>query len=267
MVIGCGIAGPVAALLLQRVGMEAEIYEARSAPDDYAGLFLNTACNGLDVLTTVGLEGPVAAEGSPVPRMIMWSGKGKRLGEVRNGARAGVGAESVVIKRGVLNQILRERAGRQGIKIEFGKKLQGLEVTSEQKVIATFQDGTKAFGDLLVGGDGIHSRTRQLINPGAPKPTYTGSISTGGFTHSLTMPPTPDTQHFVFGKRAFFGYHVRSSGEIYWFVNFPQAKEPGWTELKEIVSDEWKQRLLDLFREDQPFIRDMILATESNIIG
>ena len=43
LIIGCGMAGPVAAILLQRVGMEAEIYEARNTPDDYAGLFLNTA--------------------------------------------------------------------------------------------------------------------------------------------------------------------------------------------------------------------------------
>ena len=267
LIIGGGIAGPVAALLLQRAGIDVEIYEARDTPEDHASSFLNMACNGLDVLKTLGIDDPVSMEGSPIPRMILWSGNGKRLGEVHNGARAEAGAPSVVIKRGTLNRILREEAMRQGIKVAFGKKLHGIEMTGEQGVIATFADGTTALGDFLIGCDGIHSRTRQFINPGAPTPEYTGLISTGGFTRSLNLPPTPDTQHFVFGKRAFFGYHISSSGEIYWFVNFPQTQEPGRSEVNEIVSDEWQQCILDLFREDQPFIRDMIGATESTITG
>ena len=52
LAIGGGIAGPVAAMALQRAGIEAVVYEARDAPSDYAGLFLNTASNGLDVLST-----------------------------------------------------------------------------------------------------------------------------------------------------------------------------------------------------------------------
>src|SRR5579859_6677697 len=34
-----------------------------------------------------------------------------------------------------------------------------------------------------------------------------------------------------------------------------------------IVSDEWQQRMLDLFRGDLPLISEMIRATESTIIG
>ena len=62
-------------------------------------------------------------------------------------------------------------------------------------------------------------------------------MSTGGFTRSLNLPPTPDTLHLVFGKRAFIGYHISSSGEISWFVTFPQTQEPGRSEVNEIVSD------------------------------
>jgi 2-polyprenyl-6-methoxyphenol hydroxylase-like FAD-dependent oxidoreductase len=267
LIIGCGIAGPVVALFLQRAGIDTEIYEARDTPNDDGGSFLNMACNGLDVLRTLGLDALISVEGSPIPHMILWSGKGKQLGEVRNGARAEVGATSVVIKRGILQKLLREEALRQGIRVNFGKKLHRLEVTQTNQVIATFQDGTTGLGDFLVGCDGIYSRTRQFINPGAPTPKYTGMISTGGLTHNLNSAPTPDTQHFIFGKRAFFGYHVRSSGEIYWFVNFPQTQEPGRSEVNEIVSDEWQQRMLDLFRGDMPLIGDMIRATKSSILG
>jgi 2-polyprenyl-6-methoxyphenol hydroxylase-like FAD-dependent oxidoreductase len=266
LIIGCGVAGPVVALFLQRAGIEVEIYEARAESTDYGGSFLNMACNGLGVLKTLGLDDQVSSQGSPIPRMIIWSGKGKRLGEVRNGARAEVGAPSINIMRSRLHQVLREEAERQGIKMAFGKKLQDLS-TSEQGVIATFADGTTAEGAFLVGCDGVYSRTRQLINPDAPTPKYTGLISTGGFAQHSSFPPTPDTMHFVFGKLAFFGYHIGSSGELYWFVNFPQKEAPARGDLDMIVSDEWQERMLDLFRGDLPLISEMIRATESAIIG
>ena len=69
LIIGGGIAGPVAALLLQQAGIEAEIYEARDTDEDYASSWLIMACNGLNVLKTLGLALPVTAEGSPIPRM------------------------------------------------------------------------------------------------------------------------------------------------------------------------------------------------------
>ena len=266
LIIGCGVAGPVVALFLQRAGIEAEIYEARTESTDYGGSFLNMACNGLGVLKTLGLDDQVSSQGSPIPRMIIWSGKGKRLGEVRNGARAEVGAPSINIMRSSLHQVLQEEAERHGIKIAFGKKLQDLS-TSEQGVIATFADGTTAEGSFLVGCDGVRSRTLQLINPNAPTPQYTGLISTGGFAPHSSFPPTPDTMHFVFGKRAFFGYNISSSGELYWFVNFPQKAAPAKGDLDMIESEEWQERMLDLFREDLPLISEMIRATQSTIIG
>jgi 2-polyprenyl-6-methoxyphenol hydroxylase-like FAD-dependent oxidoreductase len=266
LIIGCGVAGPVVALFLQRAGIEAEIYEARDESTDYGGSFLNMACNGLGVLGTLGLDDQVASQGSPIPRMIIWSGKGKRLGEVRNGARAEVGAPSINILRSRLHQVLREGAERQGIKMAFGKKLASL-ATGEQGVMATFADGTTAEASFLVGCDGVHSRTRHLINPDAPSPHYTGLISTGGFAQHSSFPPTPDTMHFVFGKLAFFGYHISSSREMYWFVNFPQKSAPSRGDLDMIVSEEWQERMLDLFRGDLPLISEMIRATQSAIIS
>jgi 2-polyprenyl-6-methoxyphenol hydroxylase-like FAD-dependent oxidoreductase len=266
LIIGCGIAGPVVALFLQRAGIEAEIYEARAKSTDYGGSFLNMACNGLGVLKTLGLDDQVSSQGSAVPRMVIWSGKSRRLGEVRNGARAEVGAPSVNTLRSRLHQVLRKGAEDQRIKMVFGKKMASVS-TDEHGVIATFADGTTAEGSLLVGCDGVHSRTRQLINPDAPTPHYTGLISTGGFAQHSSFPPTPDTMHFVFGKRAFFGYHISSSGELYWFVNYPQRSAPSRGDLDMIVNEEWQKRMLDLFREDLPLISEMIRATQSTIIG
>src|SRR6266700_7299732 len=262
LISGCGVAGPVVALFLQRAGIEAEIYETRASSTDYGDNFLNMACNGLDVLGTPGLDEQVSSQGSPIPRMMSWSGNGKPLGEVRNGARAEVGAPSSNLLRSRLHQVLREEAAERRIKIAFDKKLADLE-SGAQGVVATFADGSA----LLVGCDGIHSRARCLVNPDAPVPHYTGLIGTGGFAPHSSFAPTPDTMHFVFGKRAFFGYRISASGELYWFANVLQREPPSRGELDMIASEEWQERLLDLFREDMPRVSEMIRATESTIIG
>jgi 2-polyprenyl-6-methoxyphenol hydroxylase-like FAD-dependent oxidoreductase len=265
LIIGCGIAGPVTAMLLRRIGIDAAVYEAQPAPDDYAGLFLNLASNGLEVLRTLSLEGLVAAEGFASPRMEIWNGAGRRLGVVRNGAAEGGGPVSVVIKRGALHQILREAAVGAGVPIHFGKELTGVEVDADGAVSATFAEGSTATGDLLVGCDGIYSRTRQLIDPQAPRPSYTGLVSCGGFAHGVPLAPTPDTQHFIFGRRAFFGYLVRPSGEIYWFNNHAHPGAPRRSELERLPQAERRRLLLELHRDDQPFINAVIGATAGEI--
>src|SRR5262249_39617623 len=115
---------------------------------------------------------------------------------------------------------------------------------------------------VVIGGDGIHSRTRQLINPSAPPPKYTGMMSVGGFAHRLRLPPTLDTLHLVFGKRAFMGYHISAPGEVSWFVTFPQTQPPDRLEVNTTGSDEWRERMLDLLRDEQPVLKEIIGATE-----
>jgi 2-polyprenyl-6-methoxyphenol hydroxylase-like FAD-dependent oxidoreductase len=256
LIIGGGIAGPVAAMALQRVGIEAVVHEAYDRPADHTGFFLNTASNGLDALKAIDIDLAARADGHPMPRLVFWSGKGKHLGDVANGIRLADGTVSVCLKRGLLQKVLREEALARGIPIEYGKRLASYDV-HPGGVTAMFTDGTKAGGDLLIGADGIHSATRRLLDPSAPAPSYTGLIGTGGYSRVAGLEPTPDTQHFVFGKRAFFGYLVRESGEIYWFANLAHPDTTS-TELAAVPTAEWRRRLLDLFAEDMPLINKII---------
>lgn len=271
LVIGGGVAGPALALFLQRAGLEAAIYEAGSVADSHAGAFLNVASNGTDVLQTLGLADAVMAEGIACPRMMMWNGDGKRLGEMANGLRPGEGLPSVTIKRSTLHAILHAEVVRQGIAVNFDKRLQEIVVMDEggqQRVCATFADGTRAEADLLIGCDGIHSRTRQIIDPAAPMPQYTGLISCGGYARLPQGVPAEvarSTQHLVFGKRAFFGYLVKPDGEIYWFENLAHPGTPRRSALEAIPDATWKARLLALHADDQPLIQAIIRATEHQL--
>ncbi|MEH0449806.1 FAD-dependent monooxygenase [Streptomyces sp. B21-102] len=121
-------------------------------------------------------------------------------------------------------------------------------------MVARFTDGTEASGDLLVGADGIHSRTRALLDPDAPAPRFTGLLSVGGYSEGTGLAPTTDTQHLVFGKRAFFGYLVRESGETYWFANLHRPDEPDRRDLAAMTTDRWRRHLTALFADDTPVI-------------
>jgi FAD-dependent urate hydroxylase len=264
IVIGCGIGGPVVAMALKRAGIEPVVYEAHEGDADYAGSFLNTASNGLDALGTLGVGKQVLADGFPTPRMVMWSGTGKRLGEVANGLTLADGTVSITIKRGLLHRALREEAVRRGTEIVHGRRLVDAE-SSRGKVVARFSDGSEATGDLLVGADGIHSRTRTIVDPTCPRPRYAGQLSVGGIARGTTVAPTPDAYHMIFGKRAFFGYSVPASGEVYWFANVGRAEEPTRESLAAISAEDWKCRLIDLFADDTgPAVR-MIEATDHEL--
>ena len=48
LIIGAGIAGPVAAMALQRVGIDAVIVEAHARTDADIGSYMTVTANGLD---------------------------------------------------------------------------------------------------------------------------------------------------------------------------------------------------------------------------
>lgn len=229
VIIGCGIAGPVLAMFLQRVGFTPIVYERRPEPRDEAGFFLNLAPNGLDVLDTLGIREDVEAVGTPTTKIVFQNHRGKQLAENPE--------STLLLKRGRITRVLREAAIDSGIAVEFGKRLTDVATDAGGLVTAHFEDGSTADGDLLVGCDGIHSRTRRSIMPDAPDPEYLGVIDSGGFTHDAPVEPSDGVFRMTFGTEAFFGYQVIPSGEVYWFENFHQSTAPDSEQL-EAVSDE-----------------------------
>lgn len=262
LIIGCGIAGPATALFLKRVGIEAVIYEADEQIDDYAGLFLNLARNGLQVMKELGLDEQIRQEGIVVHTMRMVSGKGKLLGNV--GQTSGE-PQGYTIKRGILHRVLREEALRQGISIEYGKKLKGIETNDSHRVKVSFEDGTKVSGDFLIGCDGIGSCVRRLVMPNAPAPTYTGLISFGAYLHSNTIAYERGIQTMIFGKRAFFGYLVREAEEVYWFGNMNYPGAPSRKELQSIPQGEWRRTINGLYADDIAPLPEIVRSTEEEI--
>lgn len=265
LIIGGGIAGPVAAMFLERAGIGSVIFEAREAPEDEAGAFLNLMPNGMHVLKTLGIQDDVAGYGFASTGIDFFSGRGKYLGQLETGGQERFGVTPVVIRRGLLHRALREAAGRSGIEVQFGKKLVEVRDDERQGVTARFEDGTEARGDLLLGCDGIHSRTRRSIFPEAREPIYTGIVDSGAITRTPEVPVTGPSMRMFFGRRAFFGYTLTPTGEVYWFSNHHDRREPARGELERIPEEEWKLLLLDLHRDDPEAVKRIIQSTAGRI--
>lgn len=120
---------------------------------------------------------------------------------------------------------------------------------------------SEASGEVLIGCDGIHSRTRKAILPEAPEPAYTGLLDCGGFASCPELEPTAGAVNFVFGQRAFFGYFIAPAGEVYWFQNTASPEEPSRAALASAPGDGWRQRLIELHQDDPAPVPEILQAT------
>lgn len=249
LIIGGGIAGPVLAVALRRVGIDATVFERGSRDDDRRGAWITFQANGMDALRAIGIAGPIESLGYPVDRIAFVNGKGRSLGAMPMAAKRADGQTSVVMPRADLYRALSEQAAQHDVRVEYGKEFVAAE-RIEGGVRARFADGTTADGDFLVGADGIHSRVRQAIDPTAAPPRYVPVLNTGGFLPGVAV-DAPEREFVMqFGTRCFFAWMRTPDGGTIWFANPPMPQEPARGALSGMSDAEWRGWLRDLMRGD-----------------
>jgi FAD-dependent urate hydroxylase len=266
LIVGAGVAGPLTAMALQRAGIDAVVYEAYLPSTEEVGSYLTVAANGLDALRAVDADRPVLAAGFPTPTNVLWSGTGRRLGATSNGGMLPDGTFPHTVKRARLYRVLQQEASARGIPFEFGKRLRGAAANPDGGVVARFDDGSTATGDLLVGADGVHSVTRRLIDPAAPTGRYVGLVNFGGYTHDAAVATEPGEWHMVFGRRAFFGHVVDPTGGAVWFANVPRPAV-GDAERQATTAEQWQRQLVELFASDRGPAAELIAAGELELVA
>ena len=260
LVIGGGIAGPVAVTALAKAGIEASMYETRPADPVAAngiGGSLALEPNGLAALRIIDADDAVRAGAIPITRSVM-SIASKPGREVPT--PPGLPPRQL-IDRGALHRILRDRAHRAGVRIHDGRRLIGVDERLDG-ITAHFADGTHASADLLIGADGVHSTVRRLIDPGAPAAGYTGLLGFEGLVDDAadTADLAPGTMTFAFGRRAYYLYWKRPDGRIGWGANLPSPQHLSFREARAIPAEDWLDRLRVAYADDTPGAR---LAAET----
>lgn len=256
IIAGGGIAGPVLGMFLRRIGAEATVLEARPAMSEDEGAFLGVAPNGMNVLAALGLADEVAARGVVVHGMRFENARGRTIGAIDHAANtANFGAPLIMIRRGVLHAALVAAARAQGVEVRFGARLEDLDQDATG-VTAHLHDGAELRGDVLIGCDGLRSRTRALVLPDAPAPAYTGLVDFGGFARCPAAPLQPGWNVMVFGRRAFFGAFMTADGEVWWFHNAGERVPSGVVDL-----EARRAEILALHHDDPAWIGEVVRAT------
>jgi salicylate hydroxylase len=199
LIIGSGIAGPAAALFLSRMynpstsatstpsptpssrsKVECTIYELRSSPSSIGGS-IGLTPPAVRLLEHLGVLEQCYKQGFATEAVEIYSlSTGQTLGQIPFGDRKVYGYPNLRISRTALQKILLDACIESGIKVEYGKKLSAVTEDADS-ITATFEDGTAVSGDLLVGGDGIHSAVRASYIDPARKASYTGVATAFGY--------------------------------------------------------------------------------------
>jgi salicylate hydroxylase len=173
-IVGGGIGGLTAALALQRAGVDFRVYEqAEEFTEVGAGVALGP--NAVRLLNRLALESrldAIASQPSAYQRR-RWH-DGKVIVDSRTSGLLGR-RMSLTVHRAQLLDILASSVDERYL--EPGKRCTAVEQRDDE-VHLTFDDGSTAVADTVVGADGIHSVVRLTYQQDAP--VFSGKIAYRG---------------------------------------------------------------------------------------
>lgn len=264
IIIGGGIAGPAMALFLNKINVDAEVFEANEALVTYGG-GLNIAPNGLTVLAELGLADKVINSGSSVKKGIFRNAKGSILASFRFTILDKYKYPSVNLKRETLNKLLIDELENKSIKIHYNKKLTNI-IQSENDITVFFEDGSEVKGTFLIGADGVRSAVRNFVLDTRIDAKFTGIIGCGGFLEKEKIPLLSQTDldnvNFIYGKNGFFGYSAVNENEIMWWTNIMVSTPYSREELKNFDQQAEKNNLLNQFVNYSFPVTDILQTTK-----
>lgn len=168
LIIGAGIGGLALAQMLRRRGIPFSVFERGGDEDEdrahggqhHQGWAI--ALHGVlpELVAALPDDLPPLAESvnhlramGNAPAEIMLYPGGQRTDEAIRLGDDGTGTRLVRANRALLRRYLRTN-----IEVRYNKRAVAAAVTEDgDRVTVTFEDGTSAQGDILVGADGVHS--------------------------------------------------------------------------------------------------------------
>jgi 5-methylphenazine-1-carboxylate 1-monooxygenase len=179
IIVGGGIGGLTAALMLHARGMDCEIYEQSDAIREL-GVGINTLPHAIKELAELGLLERLDDVGVRTHELFYLNRFGQEIWREPRGTEAGYEVPQFSIHRGrlqaVIYQAVRARLGES--RIHTGHRL-GAFAQDDGGVTAYFFDRNGSHratsrGDVLIGADGINSRVREILYPNEGSACWNG---------------------------------------------------------------------------------------------
>ncbi|MCU0887939.1 MAG: FAD-dependent monooxygenase [Rubritepida sp.] len=258
-VIGAGLGGLTAAAFLQRAGFAVTVHEQAPAPARIgAGIILSA--NAMKVLRRLGLE-PALLETGIRPAAFLsrgWTDGATSYAQPMDAAsEARFGGAFLNIHRADLHAILLTALAPGSVR--FGERLHALEETAGGLSLR-FANGATAVADLVIGGDGIHSRLRTLLFGEAP-PRFTGRMALRAIfpTARLGGVAMDDcTKWWGEDRHALTYFMTARRDEVYVMASVPGSSWDG-TDLSRPLP---RAEFLDAFAGACPALREIVAGAQ-----
>lgn len=255
-IIGGGIGGLTTALALQKSNLDVTIYE--SAPEiKPVGAGIIMANNAMQVFDKLGIRQKIEQAGHKISTIKITDPQLKTLSEVQlNKFERKYGVHNIAIHRGDLQMILAEEIGFENIKLS--KRLSKIEQGNSGYQL-TFEDGSIADAEAVIGADGIKSTVRhQILNIGKLKSAQqkcwrgVGEFDwTTKYSHQA---------YEAWGKGRRFGFVRINEQKVYWYavVNENLVKNPN--NLRELFArfNPEVSRMISETPKEKIFVSDII---------
>jgi 2-polyprenyl-6-methoxyphenol hydroxylase-like FAD-dependent oxidoreductase len=165
VVVGAGIGGLTASLVLRRVAARVTLVERAERPHE-VGAALALQPNGMAVLDRLGLLSAVEAVSARIDRMDIRSVTGRRLLTAEMPDLGGGLDHAIAVRRTDLHRLLLEAvAGVASIDTRFGWTVVSADPSGAVAISSAAQSGpnlgsTSLRADVIVGADGVNSAVR-----------------------------------------------------------------------------------------------------------
>lgn len=238
LVIGGGIAGMCLAIQLRKIGVEVDLVEIDPEWRVY-GAGITISGPTLRAFKEIGVLDEIMAQGWCSDGCTIAMADGTVLGEIPTPRIAGPEVPGAgAIMRPLLARILSKATRVSGTKVRLGVTFTAIEQALDDCLVR-FTDGAETRYDLVVGADGVLSKTRQSVFPELEVPAYTGQ---GCWRAVVARPPEIDHAHMFMTRDMKVGVNPVSATEMYMFL-LERIPEDAY-----VPVDTWPARLADLLK-------------------
>ena len=210
LIVGGGIAGMSLAIGLRRIGVAVDLVDIDRDWKVY-GAGITLTAPSLRAFERLGIAARIAAEGNVTYTLKFCDASGTELSVMPTPGLTGPGSPgNGGILRPVLHAILSDAVRAAGAAVRLGITAETVATDGS----ATMTDGSHGTYDLVIGADGLHSKVRDLVFSGAPKPALTGQ---GCWRVVVPRPREVDTGQMFLGTDLKAGITPVSRDQMYLF--------------------------------------------------